>query len=124
MSKAKELGYTETMFGRRRYFPQLSSNNRASREAAERGALNAPIQGTAADIMKLAMLRVDLGLREAKVRSRVILQIHDELILEISHGEQEQVENIVRKAMENAVNLDVPLNVSTGVGVDWQLAAH
>lgn len=124
VSKAKELGYTETMFGRRRYFPQLSSNNRASREAAERGALNAPIQGTAADIMKLAMLRVDLGLCEAKVRSRVILQIHDELILEISHGEQEQVENIVRKAMENAVHLDVPLNVSTGVGVDWQLAAH
>lgn len=74
--------------------------------------------------MKLAMLRVDLGLREAKVRSRVILQIHDELILEISHGEQAQVENIVRKAMENAVHLDVPLNVSTGVGVDWQLAAH
>lgn len=124
VSKAKELGYTETMFGRRRYFPQLSSTNRAAREAAERGALNAPIQGTAADIMKLAMLRVDFGLRNAKLLSRVILQIHDELILEIAHGEQEQVENIVRQAMEHAVKLDVPLNVSTGVGADWQLAAH
>lgn len=122
--KAKELGYTETMFGRRRYFPQLSSSNRAAREAAERGALNAPIQGTAADIMKLAMIRVDKGLRNSKMRSRVILQIHDELILEIAHGEKDSVENIVREAMEHAVNLDVPLNVSTGVGVDWQLAAH
>lgn len=122
--KAKELGYTETMFGRRRYFPQLSSNNRAAREAAERGALNAPIQGTAADIMKLAMIRVDKGLRNSKLASRVILQIHDELILEIAHGEKDSVENIVREAMEHAVNLDVPLNVSTGVGVDWQLAAH
>lgn len=122
--KAKELGYTETMFGRRRYFPQLSSNNRTAREAAERGALNAPIQGTAADIMKLAMIRVDKGLRNSKMRSRVILQIHDELILEIAHGEKDSVENIVREAMEHAVNLDVPLNVSTGVGVDWQLAAH
>ena len=124
VSKARKLGYTETMFGRRRYFPQLSSTNRVAREAAERGALNAPIQGTAADIMKLAMLRVDAGLRNAKLLSRVILQIHDELILEIAHGEQEQVESIVRQAMENAVKLDVPLNVSTGVGADWQLAAH
>ena len=122
--EAKKLGYTETMFGRRRYFPQLVSNNRVAREAAERGALNAPIQGTAADIMKLAMLRVDHGLREARLMSRVILQIHDELILEIAHGEQEEVENIVRQAMEHAVHLDVPLNVSTGVGADWQLAAH
>ena len=74
--------------------------------------------------MKLAMLRVDHGLREARLMSRVILQIHDELILEIAHGEQEEVENIVRQAMEHAVHLDVPLNVSTGVGADWQLAAH
>lgn len=124
VSEAKKLGYTETMFGRRRYFPQLVSNNRAAREAAERGALNAPIQGTAADIMKLAMIRVDIGLRDAGLQSRVILQIHDELILEIAHGEQDQVENIVRQAMENAVHLDVPLDVSTGVGADWQLAAH
>ena len=74
--------------------------------------------------MKLAMIRVDKGLRNSKMRSRVILQIHDELILEIAHGEKDSVENIVREAMEHAVNLDVPLNVSTGVGVDWQLAAH
>ena len=74
--------------------------------------------------MKLAMLRVDEGLRKAKLLSRVILQIHDELILEIAHGEQESVETVVRQAMEHAVELDVPLDVSTGVGADWQLAAH
>ena len=124
VAQARKLGYTETMFGRRRYFPQLSSTHRTVREAAERGALNAPIQGTAADIMKLAMLRVDEGLRKAKLLSRVILQIHDELILEIAHGEQESVETVVRQAMEHAVELDVPLDVSTGVGADWQLAAH
>lgn len=124
VDKARKLGYTETMFGRRRYFPQLSSANRVAREAAERGALNAPIQGTAADIMKIAMIRVDENLKKANVASRVILQIHDELVLEIAQGEEQQVESIVREAMEHAVELKVPLNVSTGVGADWQLAAH
>ena len=112
------------MFGRRRYFPKLNSTNRASREAAERAALNAPIQGSAADIMKLAMIRVDDDLRKANVKSRVILQIHDELVLEIAHGEAYVVENIVKNAMEHTVELSVPLSVSTGVGADWQLAAH
>lgn len=124
VDKARKLGYTQTMFGRRRYFPKLNSTNRASREAAERAALNAPIQGSAADIMKLAMIQVDKDLREAKVKSRVILQIHDELVLEIAHGEADIVENIVKNAMEHTVELDVPLNVSTGLGADWQLAAH
>lgn len=124
VDKARKLGYTQTMFGRRRYFPKLNSTNRASREAAERAALNAPIQGSAADIMKLAMIRVDDDLRKANVKSRVILQIHDELVLEIAHGEADVVENIVKNAMEHTVELSVPLSVSTGVGADWQLAAH
>lgn len=121
---ARDQGYTQTMFGRRRYFPHLDSANRVLRDAAERAALNAPIQGSAADIMKLAMIRVDQALRSEHLRSRVILQIHDELILEIATGECETVENVVKHAMEHAVELSVPLDVSTGVGTDWQLAAH
>ncbi|PLS30760.1 DNA polymerase I [Bifidobacterium margollesii] len=124
VSEAREKGYTETMFGRRRYFPGLRSTNRRVRDAAERGALNAPIQGTAADIMKLAMIKADGALREAGVRSRIILQIHDELVLEVAGGEAERVTDLVSRAMETAVHLDVPLDVSTGIGDDWQLAAH
>ncbi|MBT1166708.1 DNA polymerase I [Bifidobacterium simiarum] len=124
VSQAREKGYTETMFGRRRYFPGLRSTNRRVRDAAERGALNAPIQGTAADIMKLAMIKADRALRDAGVRSRIILQIHDELVLEIAGGEADRVSELVSRAMEDAVRLDVPLDVSTGIGDDWQLAAH
>lgn len=124
VADAKDKGYTETMFGRRRYFPALKSTNRNMRDAAERAALNAPIQGTAADIMKIAMLRAADGLREAGMNSRIILQIHDELVVEIAPGEEESVTAIIRDAMEHAVSLDVPLDVSTGVGSDWQLAAH
>ena len=124
VSRARELGYTETMFGRRRYFPALRSTNRAARDAAERAALNAPIQGSAADIMKIAMIRASKALADAGMNSRIILQIHDELVVEIAPGETEQVTALVRDAMENAVHLDVPLDVSTGVGADWQLAAH
>lgn len=124
VSEARKRGYTETMFGRRRYFPALKSTNRAARDAAERAALNAPIQGSAADIMKIAMIRARRALSEAGVKSRIILQIHDELVVEIAPGEREQVSALVRDAMENAVHLDVPLDVSTGVGADWQLAAH
>lgn len=124
VSEARKRGYTETMFGRRRYFPALKSTNRATRDAAERAALNAPIQGSAADIMKIAMIRAQRALAEAGVKSRIILQIHDELVVEIAPGETEQVTALIRDAMENAVHLDVPLNVSTGVGADWQLAAH
>ncbi len=124
VDKARKLGYTQTMFGRRRYFPKLNSTNRASREAAERAALNAPIQGSAADIMKLAMIKVDDDLRNANVKSRVILQIHDELVLEVAHGEVDVVQDIVKNAMEHTVELSVPLSVSTGLGDDWQLAAH
>ncbi|PJM73069.1 DNA polymerase I [Bifidobacterium primatium] len=124
VAEAKDKGYTETMFGRRRYFPGLRSTNRRVRDAAERGALNAPIQGSAADIMKLAMIKADAELREHNMRSRIILQIHDELVLEVAPGESEQVTALIRDAMEHAVDLDVPLDVSTGIGDDWQLAAH
>lgn len=124
VAEARRKGYTETMFGRRRYFPGLNSPNRNMREAAERGALNAPIQGTAADIMKIAMIRAEQGLKDAKLASHIILQIHDELVVEIAPGEQERVTEVIREAMEHAVELSVPLDVSTGVGADWQLAAH
>ena len=124
VANAREKGYTETIFGRRRYFPALRSTNRVAREAAERAALNAPIQGSAADIMKIAMIRAEQTLAEAHVKSRIILQIHDELVVEIAPGEGDQVTELVRNAMEHAVDLAVPLDVSCGIGSDWQLAAH
>ncbi len=124
VSDARVKGYTETMFGRRRYFPALSSLNRTAREAAERAALNAPIQGTAADIMKIAMIRAEQALHDAGVASRITMQIHDELVVEIAPGEAEQVTALVKDAMEHAVKLAVPLDVSTGIGSDWQQAIH
>ena len=121
---ARKNGYTETLFGRRRYFPALRSTNRTLRDAAERAALNAPIQGSAADIMKLAMIRAQQALVREHMNSRIILQIHDELVVEIAHGEAKQVTALVQDAMEHAVTLAVPLNVSTGIGPNWQAAAH
>ncbi len=124
VSNARRTGYTETMFGRRRYFPALTSTNRVARDAAERGALNAPIQGSAADIMKIAMIRADRALRDGGFTSRIVLQIHDELVVELAPGEEKQVTELVQNAMEHAVSIAVPLNVSTGIGADWQKAAH
>lgn len=124
VSNARRTGYTETMFGRRRYFPALTSTNRVARDAAERGALNAPIQGSAADIMKIAMIRADRALRDGGFTSRIMLQIHDELVVELAPGEEKQVTELVQNAMEHAVSIAVPLNVSTGIGADWQKAAH
>lgn len=121
---ARDKGYTETMFGRRRYFPGLRSNRRLTREAAERGALNAPIQGSAADIMKIAMIKANRALDREGLKSRISLQIHDELLVEIAPGEAEKATKLVKDSMEHAVNLAVPLDVSTGIGQDWQLAAH
>ncbi len=121
---ARHTGYTATMLGRRRYLPDLTSDNRQRREMAERMALNAPIQGSAADIMKVAMLRVDEALTEAGLRSRILLQVHDELVLEIAPGERAVVEEVVRREMGAAVALDVPLDVSVGVGRSWHDAAH
>jgi DNA polymerase-1 len=121
---ARKLGYTESMFGRRRYLPDLNSDNRQLREMAERMALNAPIQGTAADIMKLAMLKVHDALREAGLKSRLLLQVHDELVLEVTNGELEQVTALVTQCMQGAADLAVPLDVSVGVGTSWSKAGH
>ncbi|MYX47301.1 DNA polymerase I [Streptomyces sp. SID89] len=124
VDEARATGYTATLFGRRRYLPDLNSDNRQRREAAERMALNAPIQGTAADIVKIAMLNVDRALREADLKSRMLLQVHDEIVLEIAPGERAATEEIVRREMSGAVQLRAPLDVSVGVGPDWESAAH
>lgn len=124
VEEARATGYTETLFGRRRYLPDLNSDNRQRRETAERMALNAPIQGTAADIVKIAMLKVDQAVREAGLTSRLLLQVHDEIVLEIAPGEREQVEALVRTQMADAVHLRAPLDVSVGDGADWESAAH
>ncbi|MBQ0886640.1 DNA polymerase I [Streptomyces sp. RM72] len=124
VDEARATGYTATLFGRRRYLPDLNSDNRQRREAAERMALNAPIQGTAADIVKIAMLNVDRALREAGLKSRMLLQVHDEIVLEIAPGERAAAEELVRREMANAVQLRVPLGVSVGAGPDWESAAH
>jgi DNA polymerase-1 len=121
---AAKVGYTETIFGRRRYLPDLNSDNRQRREMAERMALNAPIQGSAADIIKVAMLNVHRGLVEAKLRSHVILQVHDELVLEVADGEHAEAEALVRREMGAAYQLAVPLEVSVGFGRSWNEAAH
>ncbi|HVV10568.1 DNA polymerase I [Amycolatopsis sp.] len=121
---AAKSGYTETIFGRRRYLPDLNSDNRQRREMAERMALNAPIQGSAADIIKVAMLNVQRALKSSELSSRLLLQVHDELVLEIVDGEHEQVEALVRKEMGSAYDLAVPLEVSVGSGRSWNDAAH
>jgi DNA polymerase-1 len=122
--KAKEVGYTETIFGRRRPFPDLASPNRVLRENAERAALNAPIQGSAADIMKIALLHIHDDLRSEELSSRALLQIHDELVVEVAPGEWDAVEKIVRLRMGDAADLRVPLDVQVGRGADWNEAAH
>ncbi|MGW1838010.1 DNA polymerase I [Streptomyces sp. BBFR2] len=124
VEEARATGYTETILGRRRYLPDLNSDNRQRREMAERMALNAPIQGTAADIVKIAMLKVDEALRAAGLTSRMLLQVHDEIVVEVAPGEREQVEELLRREMADAVELRAPLDVSIGVGTDWESAAH
>ena len=124
VDQARRDGYTETIMGRRRYLPDLTSDNRQRREMAERMALNAPIQGSAADIIKVAMLGVDRALREQGLRSRLLLQVHDELVLEIAPGEREAVEELVRREMGGAYGLAVPLDVSVGAGRTWDDAGH
>lgn len=124
VEKARDDHYTQTLFGRRRPFPDLGSPNRVVRENAERAALNAPIQGTAADIMKIAMLAVSDELRIRAMKSRMLLQIHDELIFEVFPGEWDKLETLVRHAMEHAATLAVPLDVQVGRGRSWNEAAH
>jgi DNA polymerase-1 len=124
VADARKTEYTETILGRRRYLPDLMSDNRQRREMAERMALNAPIQGSAADIIKVAMLDVERALVDAGMRSRMLLQVHDELVFEIGPGEREALEGLVRQKMGQAVEMTVPLDVSVGVGRSWHEAAH
>jgi DNA polymerase I len=124
VEEARKTGFTETIKGRRRYLPDLTSDNRQRREMAERMALNAPIQGSAADLIKIAMLNVDRAIAEAGLASRTLLQVHDELVFEVATGEQETLEALVREQMGGAADLAVPLDVSVGFGRSWHEAAH
>ena len=121
--KAREQGYVETIFGRRRYLNDILSRNAVARGVAERNAVNAPIQGSAADIMKMAMVEVARRFAAEGVRSQVILQVHDELVVDMLRSEEEQVRRIVREAMEGAARLKVVLSTEAGVGKNW-LEAH
>jgi DNA polymerase-1 len=124
VEKARVDGYTQTIFGRRRPFPDLTSTNRVIRDNAERAALNAPIQGSAADIMKIGMIGIDADIREQELRSRMLLQVHDELIFEVSAGEWDALAEIVSRRMSTAAQLRVPLTVQLGRGENWDAAAH
>jgi len=124
VEQARVDGYTETIFGRRRYVPDLTSTNRQRRDIAERVALNAPIQGSAADLIKRAMLGVESRLRDEGLSSRMLLQVHDELVVEAANGEQDAVEKILREEMHGAAHLTVPLDVNVGIGENWRTAGH
>jgi len=124
VDEARKSGFTETIMGRRRYLPDLTSDNRQRREMAERMALNAPIQGSAADLIKVAMLDVERAILEAGLSSRMLLQVHDELVFEVAPGEQEALTELVRRGMGSAADLTVPLDVSVGTGRSWHEAAH
>jgi DNA polymerase I len=124
VDEARRTGFTETILGRRRYLPDLSSDIRQRREMAERMALNAPIQGSAADLIKVAMLHVDAAIRAAGLGSRMLLQVHDELVFEVAEGERDALEDVVRREMGGAADLAVPLDVSVGTGRSWHDAAH
>ncbi|MDH6424711.1 DNA polymerase-1 [Aurantimicrobium minutum] len=124
VEQARAQGYTETLFDRRRPFPDLASPNRVLRDNAERAALNAPMQGTAADIMKIAMIGIEQDLVALGLKSQLLLQVHDELVLEVIESEREQVEKIVTDRMSHAAKLRVPLDVQIGVGANWNEAAH
>ncbi|MBA2444545.1 MAG: DNA polymerase I [Nocardioidaceae bacterium] len=124
VDEARRTGFTETILGRRRYLPDLTSDNRQRREMAERMALNAPIQGSAADIIKVAMLRVDAALAAEGLMSRMLLQVHDELVFEVAPDERQALEALVRREMAAAADLAVPLDVSLGVGRTWHEAGH
>lgn len=119
---ARKTGYASTLWGRRRYIPEIDSQNRMRREMAERTAINAPLQGTAADLIKAAMVAIDRRLKEEGMRSRMIMQVHDELVLEVPTAEKETASELVRKEMVSAMETKVPLKVDVGFGANWQLA--
>ncbi len=119
MDQARRDGYTSTLFGRRRYLPDLMSDNRQRRDMAERMALNAPIQGTAADIIKRAMVAVRAAMREHRMASQLLLQVHDELVCETGPGEEDALRVLVVACMEGVADLAVPLEVDTAAGPSW-----
>ena len=123
ISDARNCGYVSTLFGRRRSLPELASNNHNIRASGERMARNTPIQGTAADIIKLAMVHVWQRLRDEKLQARLLLQVHDELIVEAPEEEIDEVKRILKEEMENVVHYSVPLTTEVGVGKTW-LEAH
>ena len=123
VDSVREKGYAETVMGRRRYLPDIQSNNATVRAFAERNAVNAPIQGSAADIIKVAMVSVDKALKSAQLKSKMIMQVHDELVFDVLVEEVEAVEKLVRASMVQAVELNVPLVVDMSTGKDW-LEAH
>ena len=123
MAAARENGYVETLFGRRRYLPDINSKNATVRALAERNAVNAPIQGTAADIIKMAMINVDRKLTEASLKSKMVLQIHDELLFDVPEVETRTLMKVVKDCMENVMELSVPLTVECNYGKNW-LEAH
>jgi DNA polymerase I len=120
---AREKGYVETLLGRRRYLNDINSHNSFVRGFAERNAINAPLQGTAADIIKIAMINIHRKLEAEKLNTKMILQVHDELVFDVYKPELEKVKELVKQEMENAYNLDIPLVVDTGMGSNW-LEAH
>jgi len=119
IKKARDVGYVTTMFGRRRYLPDIHSRNQVVRGNAERNAINAPIQGSAADIIKVAMVRIHEKMKSENYKSLMVLQVHDELIFEVEMSELEKVKELVIHEMSNAVKLDVPLKVDWGTGKNW-----
>jgi DNA polymerase-1 len=119
IERARQEGYVTTLFNRRRYLPDIHHRNRFVRGEAERMAVNTPIQGTAADLIKLAMIRIHRRLEEERLEARMILQVHDELVFEVPEGELDRVRQLVCEEMEGVHELDVPLKVDTGIGQDW-----
>jgi DNA polymerase-1 len=120
---ARTHGYVKTLLGRRRYLPDITSANQTVRAQAERIAINAPMQGTAADIIKLAMVRIHERMGREKLRSKLLLQVHDELVFDVQRSEADTLKHLVRELMEGALALDVPLVVDMGMGINW-LEAH
>jgi DNA polymerase-1 len=123
IEKARKLGYVETILGRRRYLRDINSQNQTVRGFAERNAINAPIQGSAADMIKLAMIRIHDALNNKKLCSRMVLQVHDELVFDVHKDEAEEIKALVKELMENALPLSVPVLVEAGMGHNW-LEAH
>ena len=119
---AKSKGYVETLYGRRLYLPEINTGNAVRRQASERAAINAPVQGTAADIMKKAMLTVHLELKKSKSDAKMVLQVHDELVIESPQEESKEISNLLLTSMSKAANLIVPLEVDIGIGSNWDQA--